>query len=269
MSTPKSTIKKVNIDDLHFYEDIQRAERMDERRVGKMAEVFNPKALGVVTLSLHSDGRLFVLDGRHRIAAARLAGHTQNIDARIITGLSRPEEADLFRLLNASKQVSAMSLFLAGVIAQDPDEVAINQIVESLGWKVSLNSDDGHISAVTALDRLYRGAAIGNNKAGPFPELTERTLRTITEAWEWDRKSADAPIVLGVGQLYARFGGEVDDVKLVAEMRDTRPGTLIGKAKALRDIQGGTVPAAVAKVLVGMHNKRRRTNLLPEWVWTR
>lgn len=39
--------------------------------------------------------------------------------------------------------------------------------------------------------------------------------------------------------------------------------------KVLRDVQGGTVPAALAKILAGMHNKKRRTNLLPEWVWIR
>jgi len=56
---------------------------------------------------------------------------------------------------------------------------------------------------------------------------------------------------------------------LVSEMQATRPGIVIGKAKALRDSQGGTLPAAAAKVLVGMHNRKRRTNLLPDWVWIR
>jgi hypothetical protein len=52
-------------------------------------------------------------------------------------------------------------------------------------------------------------------------------------------------------------------------LADTRPGVLIGRSKALRDLQGGTIAAAMAKTLVGLYNKRRRTNLLPEWVWVR
>lgn len=263
----KSTIKRISVDEIH--EDVQRLEGMDSQRVARYAENFNENALGVITVSERSDGSIFVLDGRHRWAASRLAGHCKPIHARVITGLTRAAEADLFIALNDMKAVSAISKFNAAVIAEYPEEVAMNSIVEQYGWKISLGSDSGCLSAVTALDRLYRGAAIGNTKAGPYPELTEKVLRIITEAWEWDRKSVDSPILLGVGQVFARFGTQVDEVKLLKELRDTRPGTLIGKAKALRDVQGGTVPAALAKVLVGMHNKKRRTNLLPEWVWTR
>lgn len=269
MSTPKSMIKKVKVEDLHLHEDIQRAEGMDNRRVQEMCEAFNPSGVNVITVSQRSNGELFILDGRHRVAAARLAGYTGSVETKIWTGLTRAQEADLFRLLNNSKTVSAISMFLAAVIVGDAAQVEMTAIVERHGWKIGLNSDDGYIRAVQALERLYMGAAIGNKKAGPYPELAERTVLTITEAWEWDRKSVDAAMLLGVGQLYARFGREVDDVKLVAEMRGTRPGTLLGKARALRDVQGGTVPAALAKVLVGMHNRKRRTNLLPEWVWTR
>ena len=263
----KSTIKRISVDEIH--EDIQRLEGMDAKRVARYADSFNENALGVITVSQRNDGGIFVLDGRHRWAASRLAGHDKPIHARVISGLTRAAEADLFIALNDMKAVSAISKFHAAVIAEYPAEVEMNSIVEANGWKISLSGEDGHLSAVSALDRLYRGAAIGNVKQGPHPELTAKVVQIITNAWEWDRKSVDSPVLLGVGQLFARFGNQVDEVKLLKEMRETRPGTLIGKAKALRDVQGGTVPAAFAKVLVGMHNKKRRTNLLPEWVWTR
>jgi hypothetical protein len=74
---------------------------------------------------------------------------------------------------------------------------------------------------------------------------------------------------LAVAQIYGRFESGVDTKKLVTEMAQTRPDVLIGKARALAAVQGGTVPAAMAKILAGMHNSRRRTNVLPEWVWIR
>ena len=82
-------------------------------------------------------------------------------------------------------------------------------------------------------------------------------------------KSTNGHILLAVAQLYGRFEAGVDTKKLVTEMAQTRPDVLIGKARALNAVQGGTVPAAMAKILAGMHNSRRRTNLLPEWVWIR
>jgi len=41
------------------------------------------------------------------------------------------------------------------------------------------------------------------------------------------------------------------------------------KARMLQDMQGGTTQAAFAKLLVGLYNSKKRTNLLPEWVWVR
>lgn len=268
MSEVKSNLKKIIADDIR--EDVQRLEGMDHNRVMKMADRFNPNALSTVTVSQRDNGQMFVLDGRHRIAAAKLAAYKGLIPAVVITGLSRQQEAELFILLNENKSVSALSKFQAGVIARFPDEVEINNIVESHGWKVGLNNDDGYVSAVQALYRIYCNAVgVQMEEEAPHPKLLDTTMRTITEAWAWDRKSADGPVLLGVGLLYARFGTQVDDAKLIASMRDITPGVLIGKSKALRDVQGGTVPSSLAKVLVGLHNKKRRTNLLPEWVWTR
>lgn len=83
------------------------------------------------------------------------------------------------------------------------------------------------------------------------------------------REPDDVPGFGGVGLLLARFGREVDQRKLSNEMAKTRPLTVVGRARVIKDSQGGTLPAAMAKVLHGMHNHGRRTNRLPEWVWTR
>lgn len=91
----------------------------------------------------------------------------------------------------------------------------------------------------------------------------------INKAWGREAAGAHAAIVGGLGQLFARYGQDVDTKKLAAEMAKLRPVDLVTKAKHLKDAQGGTIPAAMAAVLVGIHNKNRRTNKLPDWRWTR
>lgn len=268
MTTHKSTLKRIQVDKIAVDPAVQRREGLDEHRVAKMAADFDPLAAGIITVSERDDGTLINLDGMHRVAAARRSNYAGLIDAKVITGLCRQEEARLFNLLNATKTPSVLTKLLVAVVQGDPEATAIKKIVESNGWQISVSSDDGNMAAVTALQRIYR-TGNGVLPDGEHGELLHRTLDIITRAWEWDRKSADGAILMGVAMLLARFGDVVDDRKLVDQMSDTRPGILIGKAKALRETQGGTVPSALARHLVWMQNKRRRTNLLPEWVWVR
>lgn len=264
----RSHHKTVSVDELTIDPEIQRREGPDKRRVDAIAANFNPLALGTITVSRRADDTLIVLDGMHRVAAARQSGYKAFLHAEVIEGLTKPEEAELFLLLNETRTPSAISKFLVRVVMGEEEACEMNTIAQAHGWDVAPSTEPGHISAITALERVYRngGGAIAN---GRHADLLDRVLTIVTAAWEHDYKGANAHILLAVAQLLGRYGASVDTKKLVAEMQDTRPPVLIGRAKTLRDAQGGTVPAALARILAGMHNKKRRTNLLPEWVWIR
>lgn len=257
----KSALKKLSPDHLRIATDAgtQRVEGVDERRVAKMAADFRPHLLGTLTASERPNGSLVVIDGAHRLTTCRMVGYAKPVSVEVFSGLSVAEEAALFLGRNTAKMPSAISKFIARVAEGDPDAVAMHKIITNHGWRVGVENEKGVLAAVDAFERVYRTGA----------DVANATLSIITEAWEHDRKSTDLAIILGVGQLMSRWGDKVDRVKLIHEMQQTRPGVLIGKARALRDVQGGTIGAALAKVLVGIHNNRKRTNLLPEWVWTR
>lgn len=269
-TTPRSAIRRVHLDTVIVDPTVhaQRIEGVDQRRVNKMAASFDPDALGIFILSQRADGTLVCLDGAHRRATALQVGWKQPVDARVFTGLTPAEEASLFLLYNDKKDPSAISRFAARVMAGDVVAGDINDIVTRLGWTIRIAADPGSLAAVDALERVYRSGA-GTLSDGAYPMLTERTLSTITAAWGHDSIAVQSAVLQGVAQVYGRFGSAVDTRKLVRELQDTQPRVLVGRAKVLRDMQGGTVPAALAKILVGLHNNRRRTNLLPEWVWVR
>lgn len=258
----------VRASELTFDLRVQRREGTDSRRVARIAADHDPRALGVITYSLRDSGQKVCLDGRHRAEGSIKAGYDKPIPAVEHTGLTLEEEARIFLLLNDTRTPTAVSRFLSRVVAGDPVAVDINRIVESNGWKVIQSNDPGCIACIDAVERVYRTGA-GTKPDGSHPEVLDTTLSVLSSAWERDGRSMNANLVLGVAALVGRFGPSIDLKKLVTEMSHTRPDVLLGKGKVLRDVQGGTVGSAIAKILVGAHNKGRRTNTLPEWVWVR
>ena len=267
MST-QSNHKAVSLEELIIDPRVQRTEGVDGPRVNQMVANFNVLALGTITVSQRRDGSLVVLDGMHRVTAARQVGYQGLLNAEIISGLSIEQEAELFLLLNATKTPSAISKFLVRVVMGEAAALEMDAILRSHGWRVHPSTHDGSLTAVTAIERIYANGG-GTKANGIHGALLDRSLEVITAAWEHDYQGVNSNMLLAVAQLLGRFGPSVDTKKLVAEMTDTRPAILIGRAKTLRDAQGGTVPAALAKILAGLHNKKRRSNLLPEWVWIR
>lgn len=245
----------------------QRAEGVSERRAEQIATAWDMTSVGTLSVSRRKDGSLFVMDGGHRTCAARIVG-IEHLPAMVYEGLNRAEEARIFNGVNTFQQPSAISRFLARVAAGDVDACIIHSIIEGHGWKVSFDSTDGHLACIAAVERIY-GTGAGVLPKGQYKDVLDWTLDVATAAWGHDNDAVSQFILLGLAQLIGRFGADVDTKKLVSEMSQTRPKVLIGHAKSMRDALGGTIPAHMAKVLVGLHNKKRRTNLLPEWIWTR
>lgn len=264
-----TTFKQVKIADLLLTKEhgVQRAEGIQIKRAEKIASQFDLSKVGVITVSEREDGSLFCCDGAHRTYAANVVG-VDTLPALVHHGLTKAEEAALFYSLNDFKQPSAVSRFLASVTMGDPTDTAIMEIVEGHGWKISSNASSEDISCVEALQRIYRTAG-GVLPVAERGTVLDWTLDIVTSAWGHDREAANSHVLIGVAQLIGRYGPDIDSKKIVSELSQTRPKAIVGHAKVLREAMGGTVPAHVAKVLVGMHNKKRRTNLLPEWVWTR
>ena len=265
--TKPSVYELVPLDALTIDPRTQRQEGVNAARAAKIAEEWNPAAAGTLAVSRRHDGSLVCIDGAHRSAAARSLGIPE-LPALVYSGLTLAQEAALFVELNDFRSPSLLSRMLAGRVAGDPVATDVLNIIERHGWKISCSSDAGHFAAVAAAERVYRNG-VGVLNPGAYPELLDRSMNLLTVAWRHDRESAHQMILLGIAQFLARFGDGVDVAAFALALAQERPYNIVAKAKGLQSAQGGTVPAALGKVLTGLYNKRRRTGLLPEWVWTR
>lgn len=260
MSTSPTPVR-VHHSALVMDRDYQRA--VDPNRVRKIIEEFAASGLGTLTVSMRPDGRRVIIDGQHRCAAVRTIGYDGKLPCIQYTGLTLADEAAMFLLLNNAKPVAALDKFRARVIAEDTTAVAIAGLLAEHGWKVSAGTGDGSFAAVTAVEKVYGGAGV--SKGEPRPDLVNIVIEVITASWGHDVRAAHNLLVGGLGQFYARYGNAVDHHKLINELSKLSPNGLIGKAKVLQDARGGTLSSALAEVVLGLHNKGRRTKRLPEW----
>lgn len=255
----KSEITKVRPSKLeaHTGRGKQRAEGVDERRAARMAANFKPHAVGVLT-AVKRGGAYLVIDGAHRLKMFEILGIDDPIDVRVISDASDAEEAESFHDLNSFKSPSAVSKFISRVSAGDPVAVEVEQIITANGWVVSTTVGPGAIRCIDAAVKQVHSR--GN---------LDRTLKLLTAAYGYDEDAVHQNMFVGVSTLLFRLGDVVDDAQIIATLKANAPSTVLRKARSIVETQGGTAPAAVARVLVGLHNKGRRTRLLPEWVWTR
>ena len=259
MTSPENRVAHQMIErkvgDLWVDPQVQRA--VKKARVDNMAGDFHPEALGVLTTSHRSPGRIHVVDGQHRYRAAEAAGYAGTIQTLEYRGLTIPEEAALFRLLNKTEKVSAIDQFLVACVERNRDALAMAMILKGNGWSVGSTAAEGRISAVRSLERVF---AISPVAAGA-------TIATITAAFGHRPAAVQGSLIEGLGRMLARYGQDVDLTDLSKRLAGVPggPDGLIGHARGQQLTRSGNLSAQVARVITNIYNQRRRSTALPEW----
>ncbi|MDR1470260.1 MAG: hypothetical protein LBT00_13330, partial [Spirochaetaceae bacterium] len=105
VSGAKSTIEELNVSDVRLSDEVKQfKENADERGVVRELGKFNPNLSGLILVWRRKDGRLEVVSGRHRLAAAQRDGF-KTIVARVFN------ESDGFSV-NDAKVIDAYSNIL-------------------------------------------------------------------------------------------------------------------------------------------------------------
>lgn len=263
MTFSAPTTEYLPVSKLSIDPEVQRA--LEKPRVDRIVKNYSPAALGTLIVSRREDGTHHVVDGQHRLHATIAVGREESSMLCLVhEGLSKADEAAMFRLYNNTKAVSPFDKFRVRVIEGDEVAVTLNNILVSHGWKVEQSKNSGSFAAPAALEQVYGGKLNGE---GTTADICDTVIRVITESWGHDADGVRGELVKGIGLLFLRYNSRVDVPKLTAQLSNYAggPRALSGAAKGLRNFRGGLLPEAVAEILVEMLNKGRRTNLLPEW----
>lgn len=262
VGVPTVQIREIQARLLTVDHAVQRS--LDNTRADRIAGDFDVNALGTLVVSQRADGSFHVIDGQHRLAVILLLGHEDwNLRCEVHVGLTRQEEARMFRLLNNARPVSVIEKFLVRIQEEDPVAVTIADILAEAGWTVSVQKTASNFCAVSSIEKPYRRAGMGDRGAA----LVKWVIEVVTKSWGFDPDGVRGDIVTGLALLYLRHGDAIDTKKLIDELTviPGGPRGLVGRARSLKDFRRGTIADAMAEQLVSMINNKRRVNRLPAW----
>lgn len=253
-----------------FSIDLKVQRILNEARAESMADKFQPHALGLVTASKRADNHIYLLDGAHRISAARKCNYDGLIATRLFENLTLQEEAELFLSLNSSRAVQAIDRFKVRITQGEPVAVSINNVLKAYGLHVEWanNESANVISAIAALESVYAGAGVW--KKGDYPDLVDKVIRSLHRAYgeKGDRMVYSKIMLEGLGIFIASFGARVDYDRLLYVLQGTVPRQIAVQARTLRDARGkknaSGLGRAAAEVIHQMYNHRFKSKL-PEF----
>jgi len=165
-----------------------------------------------LTVARRDDGSFWVVDGQHRLAAARLRRDIYDLPCVIMASGSVADEAAAFVAMNSQrKKLNALDLFKAALAAGDDDAVAVMGLIEAAGLSLAAHSNwtawkPGMISNIAGVLALYR-------KGGGM--VTRRALVVLSRAFEGQVLRYAGTIFGGVGGLIAQGPAAIDDELLI------------------------------------------------------
>jgi len=266
MSKPKikTVCTMINVQDLNVDPEAQR--QLSPGWVKARVPKFDVDLLGYILVNKRANGKLYVVDGQHRVELMRAVGWgDQKMHAEYCEGLTQAEEAELFNARNDRKAVRKFDKFRISITAGDPVATDIDKIVRAHGLVISDQLTDGHIAAVDSLEKVYHGSGIASAKEGP--SALANALKVLVQAWGKQASSVNGKVVQGVGMIFLRYDGTVnvaDLVKKLAPFPGGAPG-LLGKARSQQEVRGRPLHHCVASIVVDIYNKGRSVKKLDAW----
>ena len=131
-----------------------------QRLIKEMASAWDWGLCSVLTVSDRGDEGLFVVDGQHRLEAAKIRGDVSHLPCITAKLATREDEAKLFVKVNtARKTVTPLDRFNARCVAGDEHALHIQRLVHDAGLKVAKSSwtiKDGEIACVAVMARVFK-----------------------------------------------------------------------------------------------------------------
>jgi len=195
-NTQNLPVEKLLVDEAY-----QRS--LNKDRVERIVKGFNTRQFGYLKVSCRG-GKYYVIDGQHRLAAAKQLGYT-SLPCNVCEGLNQQTEADDFRVQQDNmSRIHTRDQFRAAVTANDDESVKIAKAVGDYGYTLQGFGIDAKsadcISSIGTLQRIVRGSADGF-------KVLDLTLYLVRLAWDKQGKAARGFVLSGTAAFVKRFVG--------------------------------------------------------------
>lgn len=210
----------VPIDEIEIDNGYQRPLR---NKVSRMATNWDYNLCDVVLVSYRKD-KFYVIDGQHRVAAAKRVG-IKFLPCQIVEGLSREDEAIRFVALNSnSSRLSQHDTWKANLLCGNPVDTEVKRICDKWGIDVS----DAQGGRAKRLGSLYTARQIVKTHGA---DVFDWILGVLHEAqWNLVKGGHSDEILRALRNVYRKFGPDVSDI-VITTIKPKTPITLRAAAQ--------------------------------------
>jgi hypothetical protein len=184
--------------------------------IRKIAQFWDWGLCQPLTVAKRDDGRLYVVDGQHRLEAARLRGDIFDLPCVVTSYSNAGDEAAAFVALNQQRRpLSGLDLFKAALAAEDESAKAVMAALTDAGLGLAPHTNHtawkpGMVSNIQGILECHR---VGGD------QVLRTSLGILAKAFEGQILQYAGTIFVGLWRLVAhekRIEGGIDADRLAA-----------------------------------------------------
>lgn len=190
--------------------------------IAKIAREWNWDLCQVLVVSRRGEEGMFVVDGQHRLQAAKLRSDIAQLPCVVATYASAQEEAAVFAKLNRQRTpLKPIDIFRAAVAGKDPEACRTMSLLSQAGLTLatSTNNVSQAPGAVSNIGGIREAQRIHGDKA------TVKALRIL-------RLGFDGQVLRYAGTIFGGIAGTVGDA--------TKSGHGLSEAMLISTLHGAT-----------------------------
>lgn len=244
--TPPS-IEFIHVDDLKVDMDYQRSieNHASRRLIASIAANWDWRLCTPLAVSRRGDER-YVLDGQHRLAAAKMRGDLPHLPCSVANYGGPADEAAMFVAANrARRAINRLDDFHAALVAGDEDALEVRKAIEAAGLKVARQTGSqswlpGEVAFTSSVQKVV-------GKHGE--DIVTEALTAIALAFKGEVLSNGASIFLGLTRILISPPDGLDRQRLYGALTRHSMKDWGGYVQGIKggDLRAQTMRAAIMK----------------------
>lgn len=249
-------IMLVKVSDLkvdHSYQrDLKAAmlEKMQDRS-------FDDATAGIISVSKRANGELYIVDGQHRSALARLEDRP-TILAQVFEGLTPQQEADLRDRMHLRRADTVYEIFKARIFAGDPIARGMQRVAKEFETQLNFVPDSKRgINTIATVETIYRA---DDGKS------LRKIFQMIKDAWgSVEGPHATTAVIKSLYWFMQRHAEETEYDRVIARLKTEGVGSLMRMARSHQGAMGGSLWLNTYRAVVEVYNYGLREGNKLEW----
>jgi len=257
---PKPELKWLNVEKLYVDSRYQRntKSRASETNLDYLKKSFSWSLCGaLIVCFVPAEKKFAVLDGQHRLVAARSRKDIPELPCLIVSGLDFEQQAQSFVAINTKRvKLNALAAFHAAVASGDKTAVMLKEILDECDVEIPLAPV---MKGLTEPRQMQSPGTL----AGMVERYSRKhicwALKIVPDAFGEKKGMMRAMLIKALTE-FAKYTEDVDRARMVKVLSGLDPFQLEVDARACVSIQGGSSVQAMVQALDRLYRNAGRKN---------